>query len=1383
MSQQPRIVLRPPPHRDYLNGYPGIPASDPSKDPPPTHDPLFPLPLLLRPQAHLSGTVEIRSPVKGPPIKAKWLSLELEKIETIPPQVPTSNGHSHSHSHSKDREKEKDKKKEGRFVELIGTGPSRLWIAGEDPGAPIHQDEIDGPSQKKKGTRRITPFRKGGNEEEEEDGFDFIPDGNYPFKIPLPEGLPPSTEIDFKSSGISYQLVASLCIKGKKSLLKSASKPTVLLASASILLHKADILPVFPAYSPLLLPPIPPSLPWAAGDLTVGESRETNLTIRRGFGAGREGSEGGVVGMRVVRKGAAFGPGDQVPIHVELRWNGEGPIRLTKLEFVLREQIVFRYPSPNNSSYLVRSPPRTNSIFTCNANANSNSNDSTPFAVLYKDELVTFDLTGTVPTSHPRVTVRTAKHIDVSYHFQIRALLEGEAEVMIDQWPVVIGNVNARVARGIITDIGYVEGLCERGNLENITTGRSGHAPVESGISSLAPPPPKVTSSPQVDSPAAYSDASTEKRRLLEARSNANGGGGGGSSNGTFHVSNPTLSQSQFQSQFEPSHSMTPERPTPFRPHFTPSPTAEEEKRRYYEAATKSRDTLQGFNRQEQPPSRDVVSPTSMDTTTRTTSDGQNTLSPTSITSLGGGGDTPISPFAYHEASILKLMDRPKEDATATPSRLLEAPPPPQELHVSRSNTTLAASGSAVSFDERSHQPPPPSASLGVGPSTSTSTLLGRSLTSAESEKKRLFLEAKEIARLRQEEARLELERQNKVLEDFEFEEAQRDFEERLILEAEESRRHQEEIERRRFEERLERERLEKLGEFEREQREAQDRRREETDRWARERKEEDEMKKRKAEELRRLDQEKEREELERRGALARKAEMERQRAEDEARRVEGERVRREDNERRQREEYERRMEEEAHRRRVDQERRDEEENRRIYLEQVARLRAEEDALAQQRRNGQVARPNAEQASYPQSHGHPSTSPQRVAYAIDRAPSVASFAPSTSAANADSHFYAQAIASGQQSTLSQEKAEYFRQLRQRQTSGSGSVSPPSSSQQHQHQGYFTQPIREENTLGYRAQDFSSPPRDQAPRSRSTTPTPTAHRALSTNAQTSLNSSSTSNGYKSAAEEKAEAFARRRLEEEQARNALSSSNRSIAPSTVNGLHEEEGDFAAPPPSYPVPVAGGSTVSLAGHAQAQPRSAAEEKEELSAYYRAKQAVENGRQPQTQPQVQVPSVPPRQPTAPTQAYPPSTNGYSVPPPPQTQVQTYPSPASSSSDSSHPHSHLRSRDPEVPLGKQRAESSSSSPEAAHSYPESILRNYSQTPSAPPAPLTHATGGGGYYPTTTNGMNNGRGAQEQVYGTGGGVGVEGFGSFHLEAEFPEFRRIAERIQRGEMEH
>lgn len=41
-----------------------------------------------------------------------------------------------------------------------------------------------------------------------------------------------------------------------------------------------------------------------------------------------------------------------------------------------------------------------------------------------------------VPASHMRTTIQTAKHIDVSYHLKIRAMLEGGDEIAIDHWPM-----------------------------------------------------------------------------------------------------------------------------------------------------------------------------------------------------------------------------------------------------------------------------------------------------------------------------------------------------------------------------------------------------------------------------------------------------------------------------------------------------------------------------------------------------------------------------------------------------------------------------------------------------------------------------------------------------------------------------------------------------------------------------------------------------------------------------------------------------------------------------------------------------------------------------------------------------------------------------------
>lgn len=1014
-------------------------------------------------------------------------------------------------------------------------------------------------------------------------------------------------------------------------------------------------------------------------------------------------------------------------------------------------------------------------------------------------------------------------------------MIEGGDEIAVDNWPVVIGNVNARVARGIINDIGYVEGLCERAGLTPSSNGttnedRSPISPIldsqtlsipphARNSSHLQPPdsPLPAVPSPQLHSPATYSDASTEKRQLLEARSNGTS---------SFHVSNPTndhTSQSTSQPIDRYAQVSTPERPQPLRPKFAPSPTAEEEKRRYYEAATKSRDVLQGLRVNQDSTQSEIASPASDFSRYPGMSNGSTVTT------------NPPSPFAVHEASVLKIT-RPSEDYEA-PSRSYGA-------NITRSNTTLAASGSEVSSagDDRSpsHQPapPPPPPPVQLSTSLTVGAALGRSLTTAESEKKRLFLEAKEMARIRQEEARLELERQNRVLEDFEFEEAQRDFEERLITEAEDERRKAEEQEREAFERRqrelaileeekwqreeeerrrrareeleakkrrLETERLQELERFEREQREAQQKRQAEADRWAQERKDEDEMKKRKAEELRRMDEAKEREESERRMAVSRKAEMERQRAEDEERRRASEQARRDEAERRYRAELEaedkrRHQESERHRReeeaamvavqqRIERERPEEEERiRRAYAEETARQESSHQAckltFSEFTRLESSSLTSA--STDPSSYGHPSfgtppnsrpsTSPHQVANSLGRAPSVASFAPSMSAANADSNFYANAIAFGRSSTLDQEKAAYLRQLRQGQNGIAASPPPLAPPQQaypskyhdrsiSQEQSRYDSPPRQvsQNTTQYSTSPpshqmqstvhHSSPPARQETYSpsRSTTPTPTAYRPTQSSNGTAPAISSSTNGYKTAAEEKAElaAAARRRAEEEEQRNFSSH---------VSTAHDDDQDL--PPPSYPVP---GSSVNTA------PRSAAEEKEELSAYYRAKQAVDENRG-------QPPPLPPsRQPTAPfpsheqysespstytvdtRPAYPSfansTSNGFHQQPPSAPPLQHQPYSSNSSSDLTP------LRDPEVSLGKQRAPSNDSFP-ASSGYPESILRNYSQTPSAPPLPSTNRVSG--FYDERINES---------------GLAEAEFGSFNLDTRFPEFDNIAERIK------
>ena len=241
----------------------------------------MPLPKLERTLAHLTGTVEIRCTTF--PVRARWLSVELEKIEVVPPSAQHGHGDGFGNHHNKRNKKSKGGRHdtatggpqdEAKFVELIGTGPSKLWEAtatatgsGLRPVISISTSSVYPPPQRsstyknnnrhwKKSTLGAklgsvfsrsrssassarsmghVPTFQGDQEEDDEeevdggvdeDGYGVIPEGSYPFSIPLPEGLPPSVEIEdsaavgFRRSGglkgISYQIVASLAVKPPK---------------------------------------------------------------------------------------------------------------------------------------------------------------------------------------------------------------------------------------------------------------------------------------------------------------------------------------------------------------------------------------------------------------------------------------------------------------------------------------------------------------------------------------------------------------------------------------------------------------------------------------------------------------------------------------------------------------------------------------------------------------------------------------------------------------------------------------------------------------------------------------------------------------------------------------------------------------------------------------------------------------------------------------------------------------------------------------------------------------------------------------------------------------------------------------------------------------
>ncbi|CEL55833.1 hypothetical protein RSOLAG1IB_01845 [Rhizoctonia solani AG-1 IB] len=200
MSSGFKLMLRPPPHVEFLQGNPGIPGHAERKG------------------AMVQGTLEVRGTAK-----AKWVRVELRKIEILP-----GGGQNNT------------------FAETIGERPITLWNARDDEFAELSSND-------------------------------------FPFHIAVPETLPPSIALE-RGSAIKYELIASVQLKGKKSLFKRDPAP-IHTYSAPIVIEKFELLQAWPIYA----------------QPQTRQSSAFGVTLIATF-------------ARV-----AFGPGDVVPVEAILR--------------------------------------------------------------------------------------------------------------------------------------------------------------------------------------------------------------------------------------------------------------------------------------------------------------------------------------------------------------------------------------------------------------------------------------------------------------------------------------------------------------------------------------------------------------------------------------------------------------------------------------------------------------------------------------------------------------------------------------------------------------------------------------------------------------------------------------------------------------------------------------------------------------------------------------------------------------------------------------------------------------------------------------------------------------------------------------------------------
>ncbi|CAE6436747.1 unnamed protein product [Rhizoctonia solani] len=333
-------MLRPPPHVEFLQGYPGIPGNTDRKG------------------AMVQGTLEVRGTVK-----AKWVRVELRKIEILP-----GGGQNNT------------------FAETIGERPITLWTAGQDDFAELTSND-------------------------------------FPFHIAVPETLPPSIALE-RGAAIKYELIASIQLKGKKSLFKRDPAP-ISTFSAPIVIEKFELLQAWPIYA----------------QPQIRQSSAYGVTLVVSF-------------ARV-----AFGPGDVVPVEATLRADvpGDGAI-LRAYELTVRETLIFRasppqLPQHNHLHLHSQQPPKRTPAAQTRSNLIADQKVPVPVQI-FPGTQHKCELGCQIPLIQTNVSVRTARHIEVNYIVQVKAVLSTGSMVSVEL-PITITNWQHQASLDVVRRIGY----------------------------------------------------------------------------------------------------------------------------------------------------------------------------------------------------------------------------------------------------------------------------------------------------------------------------------------------------------------------------------------------------------------------------------------------------------------------------------------------------------------------------------------------------------------------------------------------------------------------------------------------------------------------------------------------------------------------------------------------------------------------------------------------------------------------------------------------------------------------------------------------------------------------------------------------------------------
>ena len=324
----PRLELRPLANQTFVQGYPGIPASD------------------SRPDAHLTGTIAVHVP-SSRGVEAAWLRVEMCKVETLP------RGQS--------------------WRELIGEGPMDVWKA--------------------------------------ETAWQTLTSQSFPFRVSVPEKLPPSLRLN-KTSGIKYQLIASLKVRLKKGFMRKDMYETVVQDTQDFVLEKHELHSTWPIYN-------------------VPEEYET---------------QEGPFTAKLMRNKWAYSVGDQMDLRIIVASKAMKTTKLKSISVGIRQNVSF-FPETGMQAQ----PIQQKSIMLDYKTKRINKK-------VQHGEYFMQDLNLIVPRKNAIMSIHTAKHMEISHSLRVDIKI-GKAVMTFDRLNVLLSGFLSTASSSMIARIGDVPSL------------------------------------------------------------------------------------------------------------------------------------------------------------------------------------------------------------------------------------------------------------------------------------------------------------------------------------------------------------------------------------------------------------------------------------------------------------------------------------------------------------------------------------------------------------------------------------------------------------------------------------------------------------------------------------------------------------------------------------------------------------------------------------------------------------------------------------------------------------------------------------------------------------------------------------------------------------